>query len=173
MGAEASNVSDPWVVASAEIGAEISPVMFEQLNLLTVKQHLRKTSKLTVEQMKVISDVTGEKVRSIESAINALVRLFGYWDSTDNSAETLVKLRSFDKKLSRVRATLGLPPSTTTAAGKSQQDSSHSSSHSIQGLSREHAPDRFHRHRTRYDASLKGEPCSPRRRRTVSHLPSF
>merc|ERR1712032_71470 len=79
------------------------------MNLLTVKQHLRKKSDLSEHEKQAISEITGQDVRNGEVASNALVHLFGQYDSFDRSPETLRQLRELNAKFETVRRALGLP----------------------------------------------------------------
>lgn len=94
-----------------EDGADLSPTAWVQLNLLCIKQFLKRADDLTDEQRQVISQVTGEDmVTSKTGAQNALVRLFGKHDSDDRSPQSVQQLRSIDSKLGQIRAALGMQP---------------------------------------------------------------
>jgi len=85
---------------------QVPPAMQVQLNLMTIKQQLKRLPELTKAQKDAVYEATGENVSTSNGAACALVRLYGCWDSSDCRPETLKELNDIDTKLSQVRSAL-------------------------------------------------------------------
>jgi len=90
--------------------ARVSPALRVQLNLLTIKQVLRRLPELTETQKEAVYAVTGERVSTSKGAACALIRLFGRWDSNECRPEALKELNDIDTRLCHVRDALGMQP---------------------------------------------------------------